>query len=184
MFSSYSAVFSFSAVSTGNAVQVRRFLPTLASWDTHSTYSSVKQIEPYFPRHHERDTYVTLLQRTDPPASDALLKAALVRRAIADVQRILRLREDKQALQNLLQKGSVGDDLWNSLQAAEKELEAEIVEVHAEANSFVEGWGHVLFQTASEMLANEKTRAVVEQIPLERARNGIHDLCLTHDFYI
>ncbi|KAH9043164.1 translocation protein sec66 [Lactarius pseudohatsudake] len=124
-----------------------------------------KRIDPYFPRHHERDTYVTLLQRTDPPASDALLKAAL------DVQRILRLREDKQALQNLLQKGSVGDDLWNSLLAAEKELEAEIVEVHAEANSFVEGWGHVLFQTASEMLANEKTRVVVEQIPLERARN-------------
>jgi len=116
---------------------------------------------------------VTLLQRTGPPASDALLKAALVRRAIADVQRILRIREDKPALQNLLQKGSVGDDLWNSLLTAEKELEAEIVEVHAEANTFVEGWGQVLFQTASEMVANEKTRAIVEQIPLERARNGI-----------
>jgi translocation protein SEC66 len=135
-----------------------------------------KPIEPYFPRHHERDTYVTLLQRTNPATPDALLKAALVRRAIADVQRILRLRDDKQALQNLLQKGSVGDDLWNSFVAAEKELEAEIVEVHAEANSFVEGWGHVLFQTASEMLANEKTRAIVEQIPLERARNGIHTI--------
>jgi len=135
--------------------------------------SASKRIEPYFPRHHERDTYVTLLQRTDPPASDALLKAALVRRAIADVQRILRIREDKPALQNLLQKGSVGDDLWNSLLAAEKELEAEIVEVHAEANTFVEGWGQVLFQTASEMLANEKTRAIVEQIPLERARNEV-----------
>jgi len=132
-----------------------------------------KQVEPYFPRHIERDTYVTLLQRSDPPASDALLKAALVRRAIADVQRILRIREDKPALQNLLQKGSVGDDLWNSLLTAEKELEAEIVEVHAEANTFVEGWGQVLFQTASEMVANEKTRAVVEQIPLERARNEV-----------
>jgi len=132
-----------------------------------------KQIEPYFSRHHERDTYVTLLQRTDPPTSDALLKAALVRRAIADVQRILRIREDKPALQNLLQKGSIGDDLWNSLLAAEKELEAEIVEVHAEANSFVEGWGQVLFQTATEMLANEKTRAVVEQISVERARNEV-----------
>jgi len=132
-----------------------------------------KQVEPYFPRHVERDTYVTLLQRTDPPASDALLKAALVRRAIADVQRILRIREDKPALQNLLQKGSIGDDLWNSLLAAEKELEAEIVEVHAEANTFVEGWGQVLFQTASEMVANEKTRAIVEQIPVERARNEV-----------
>jgi translocation protein SEC66 len=137
-------------------------------------FPSAKQIEPYFPRHVERDTYVTLLQRSDPPASDALLKASLVRRAIADVQRILRIREDKPALQNLLQKGSIGDDLWNSLLAAEKELEAEIVEVHAEANTFVEGWGQVLFQTASEMLANEKTRAIVEQIPVERARNGIH----------
>jgi translocation protein SEC66 len=109
------------------------------------------------------------------------LKAALVRRAIADVQRILRLRDDKQALQNLLQKGSVGDDLWNSLVAAERELEAEIVEVHAEANSFVEGWGQLLFQTASEMLANEKTRAVTDQIPLERARNGKPDVRLTDD---
>jgi translocation protein SEC66 len=107
------------------------------------------------------------------------LKAALVRRAIADVQRILRIREDKPALQNLLQKGSIGDDLWNSLLAAEKELEAEIVEVHAEANSFVEGWGQVLFQTATEMLANEKTRAVVEQISVERVRNGIHSISLT-----
>jgi len=132
-----------------------------------------KQIEPYFSRHHERDTYVTLLQRTNPPASDTLLKAALVRRAIADVQRILRIREDKPALQNLLQKGSIGDDLWNSLLAAEKELEAEIVEVHAEANSFVEGWGQVLFQTATEMLANEKTRAVVDQISVERVRNEV-----------
>jgi translocation protein SEC66 len=107
------------------------------------------------------------------------LKAALVRRAIADVQRILRIREDKPALQNLLQKGSIGDDLWNSLLAAEKELEAEIVEVHAEANSFVEGWGQVLFQTATEMLANEKTRAVVDQISMERVRNGIHFMSLT-----
>jgi translocation protein SEC66 len=82
------------------------------------------------------------------------LKAALVRRAIADVQRILRIREDKPALQNLLQKGSIGDDLWNSLLAAEKEL----------------------FQTASEMVANEKTRVIVEQIPVERARNGTHSL--------
>jgi translocation protein SEC66 len=106
----------------------------------------------------ERDTYVSLLQCTDPPASDALLKAALVQRVITDVQRILRLCEDKQALQNLPQTGSVRDDLWNSLVAAERELEEEIVEVHAKANSFIEGWGHLLFQTASEMLANEKTR--------------------------
>ncbi|TEB31292.1 hypothetical protein FA13DRAFT_1732744 [Coprinellus micaceus] len=88
--------------------------------------------------------------------------STLVRRAMADVQRVLRIREDKPALQALLQKGSIGDELWNSLLAAEKELEVEIMEVINEANSFVEGWGQVIFPTANEMIANEKMRAVFE----------------------
>ncbi|KAJ7172556.1 translocation protein sec66 [Mycena filopes] len=121
-----------------------------------------KSLPSYFPTHAERNAYVTLLQKTDPPASDALLKSALVRRAMADVHRVLRIREDKPALQALLQKGSVGDDLWNSLLAAEKELEAEIMEVVAEANTFVEGWGQVIFPTANEMIANEKMRGLYE----------------------
>jgi translocation protein SEC66 len=121
-------------------------------------------VQPYFPTHPERDAYVTLLQRTDPPAPDALLKSALVRRAMGDVHRALRIREDKPALQNLLQKGSIGDDLWNSLLSAEKELEAEIVEVVNEANAYVEGWGSVIFQTANEMIANEKMRATFERM--------------------
>jgi translocation protein SEC66 len=137
--------------------------------------------EPYFPSHPERNAYVTLLGKTDPPASDALLKSALVRRAMADVQRVLRIREDKPALQNLLQKGSIGDDLWNSLLAAEKELEAEIMEVVAEANSFVEGWGQVIFPTANEMLANEKIRAVFEKTEQTKAEIGmsVAHYCLT-----
>jgi len=126
-------------------------------------HTSTRVYEPYFPSHPERNAYVTLLQKTNPPASDALLKSALVRRAMADVQRVLRIREDKPALQNLLQKGSIGDDLWNSLLSAEKELEAEIVEVISEANSFAPGWGQVIFPTANEMLANEKIRAIYER---------------------
>ena len=129
-------------------------------------------MESYFPRHFERDVYVSLLQKTDPPAPDALLKAALLRRAMTDVTRIMRLREDKPALQNLLQKGSIGDDLWNSLLAAEQELEAEILETAAEANAYVEGWGTIIFQTATELLQNEKMRAVTESIPNIRAEKG------------
>jgi len=128
-----------------------------------------KVYESYFPRHRERDIYVSLLQKTDPPASETLLKAALVRRAMTDVTRIIRIREDKPAMQNLLQKGSIGDDLWNSLLAAEKELEAEILEVAAEANSFVEGWGTVIFQTATELMHNEKMRSILESLPAVRA---------------
>ncbi|KZT28450.1 hypothetical protein NEOLEDRAFT_1058136 [Neolentinus lepideus HHB14362 ss-1] len=131
-----------------------------------------RQIESYFPRHLERDQYVTLLQQTDPPPNETLLKAALIRRAMADVQRIVRIREDKPALQILLQKGSVGDDLWNSLLAAEKEMEAEILEVVNEANTFVEGWGQIIFQSASEIIQNEKMRAVFEASAKSRTEKG------------
>ncbi|KAJ7273643.1 Sec62/63 complex, subunit Sec66 [Mycena haematopus] len=132
-----------------------------------------KSLPPYFPSHAERNAYVTLLQKTDPPVSDALLKSALVRRAMADVHRVLRLREDKPALQALLQKGSIGDDLWNSLLAAEKEMEAEIMEVVAEANSFVEGWGQVIFPTANEMIANEKMRSLFETVEETKQSLGV-----------
>lgn len=116
-----------------------------------------------------------------------------MRRAVTDITRILRVREDKPALQNLLQKGSIGDDLWNSLLAAEKELEAEIIEVVAEANSFVPGWGQIIFQTAGEMIANEKMRTVWDRLPEMRMENGtfsflfhlissihVHDVDLEH----
>lgn len=131
-----------------------------------------KQYEPYFPSHPERDVYVSLLQQTDPPPHEALLKAALLRRAMTDVSRVVKLREDKPALQNLLQKGSIGDDLWNSLLQGEKELEAEIMEVVAEANSFVEGWGSLIFQTAGETLANEKMRSIYDGTAATRAKKG------------
>ncbi|KAL4076993.1 Sec62/63 complex, subunit Sec66 [Scleroderma yunnanense] len=131
-----------------------------------------KLYELYFPSHPERDVYVSLLQQTDPPAHEALLKAALLRRAMTDVSRVVKLREDKPALQNLLQKGSIGDDLWNSLLQAEKELEAEIMEVVAEANSFVEGWGTLIFQTAGETLATEKMRSIFDDTAVARAKKG------------
>ena len=84
------------------------------------------------------------------------------------------MREDKQAATVLVQKGSVGDDLLTRLLAAEKELETEILEVVAEANSFKEGWGSYIFQTASEMLANEKTRELYSSLPRLRAEMGRH----------
>lgn len=81
-------------------------------------------------------------------------------------------REDKAALQALLQKGSVKDDLWTAFLAAEKELEAELVEVVQEANSFREGWGGFIFQSASEMVNNLKHRDLFVSIPRMKAEAG------------
>lgn len=42
------------------------------------------------------------------------------------------LRSQKQALSTLLQRGSVGDDLWQRFLRAEKEMEDEIKDVASE----------------------------------------------------
>lgn len=45
------------------------------------------------------------------------------------------LRSQKQALAMLLQRGSVGDDLWQRFMRAEKEMEDEVRDVVAEVSS-------------------------------------------------
>lgn len=64
---------------------------------------------------------------------DSVLKAALLRRAVEDIQRIVVLRSSKPALQTLLQRGSVGDELWQRFARAEKEMEEEVKDVVNEA---------------------------------------------------
>ena len=103
---------------------------------------------------------------------DSLLKSALLCRAQADVKRIWRLRDDKAALANLHQRGLVGDETMARFEAAEKELEAELVDVVQEANTFRNGWGQIIFATATEMAQAERTREVVLSIPKMRAAEG------------
>ena len=92
--------------------------------------------------HPERDIYQTLVQAAATASAqssegngnvaaipDIVLKAALLNRAMTDVKRIIRMRDDKQALSVLLQKGSIGDETMAKFTMAEKELEAEILDV-------------------------------------------------------
>ena len=102
----------------------------------HALLSAEKTaVKPWFPSHPSRDIYITLLS-SPSPVPDSLLKSALLVRATADVKRIWRLRDDKAALNSLHQRGLIGDDTMTRFGAAEKELEAEIVDVVQEANTF------------------------------------------------
>lgn len=101
-----------------------------------------------------------------------MLKSALLVRATADVKRIWRIKEDKSALAGLHQRGLVGDDTMARFSAAEKELEAEIVDVVSEANTFRPGWGSLIFATASEMANAERTRDTVINIGKVKAQEG------------
>ncbi len=93
-------------------------------------------LEPWFPPHLQRNIYLSLLhlepedgKEKPPTVPDSILKAALLQRACEDIRRILSIRSQKPALSTLLQRGSVGDDLWQRFQWAEKEIEAELRDV-------------------------------------------------------
>ncbi|GAA5855030.1 hypothetical protein JCM3766R1_002003 [Sporobolomyces carnicolor] len=123
--------------------------------------------EPWFPQHKSRDIYVSLLS-LDPPPARPILVAALLRRAMDDVKLIWSIRDAKASLTTLLQRGQIGDDLWERFLQAEKELEGEIVEVVGEANTFEPGYGQRIFAMASEMVSHERWKEVYQNIQLRR----------------
>ncbi|OJD22955.1 hypothetical protein ACJ73_05694 [Blastomyces percursus] len=135
-------------------------------------------LTPWFPPHLQRDIYLSLTCLHEEPSTskasttstkekkvpETVLKAALLRRAAEDIRRLIELRSQKSALAGLLQKGSVGDDLWQRFLRAEKEMEEEVRDVVAEANLFVPNWGSTIFQSANEMVVNNLLRERVEEI--------------------
>ncbi|KAJ4372218.1 Translocation protein S66 [Neocucurbitaria cava] len=126
--------------------------------------ASAASLEPWFPPHLQRNVYLSLLHMENPKVPDSILKAALLRRATEDIHRIVQIRNAKQALQVLLQRGSVGDDLWQRFQRAEKEIEEELRDVVQEANAFAPNWGQTIFQSASEMAQNTHIRERLGEI--------------------
>ncbi len=121
------------------------------------------QTEKWFPPHTFRDIYYSL-QNSDEAIPTNILKAALLTRATEDIRRLQKLRVKKIALNNLMQRGSVGDGLINDFTRLEEEVQAEIMDVVSEAQALQEGWGQIIFQTANEMVANEASRKILGRI--------------------
>ncbi|RAO72732.1 uncharacterized protein BHQ10_008744 [Talaromyces amestolkiae] len=132
-------------------------------------------LAPWFPSHLQRDIYFSLLHLEQPTSSaggkekkitavpETVLKAALLRRAAEDIKRVIAIRDQKQALSLLLQRGSVGDDLWQRFLRAEKEMEEEVRDVVSEANAYAPNWGQVIFQSAREMDQNNLFRQRIDE---------------------
>lgn len=140
------------------------------------------RLAPYFPPHTARNVYLSLLHLPDtspekPKVPESVLRAALLSRACTDVQRILTVRSRKPALSTLLQRGVVGDEIWQRLLRAEQELEAELKDVVAEANALAPGWGQTIFQSASEMVQNHilKEKLAVHREGIEEEKKAWAD---------
>ena len=121
-----------------------------------------KQTDSWFERNKERDVYLSLLH-LDEKVDENILKMALLLRAKESARRIFRLREQKQSINALIQSGSVDDELMEQFADAEKEVEAEVVDIVNEANAYVENWGQQIFQTATEMCQAENVHKEVER---------------------
>ncbi|RFU32038.1 hypothetical protein B7463_g4313, partial [Scytalidium lignicola] len=128
-------------------------------------------LAPWFPPHLQRNIYLSLLHlnpeegKEKPPAvPESVLRAALLRRAVEDIHRIIQVRTAKQACSTLLQRGSVGDDLWQRFLRAEKEMEQELTDVVMEANGLAPNWGQTIFQSANEIAANTVFRKRLDEI--------------------
>eukprot|EP00834_Sanchytrium_tribonematis_P009018 NODE_1384_length_1173_cov_0.694600.p2 type:complete len:171 gc:universal NODE_1384_length_1173_cov_0.694600:581-1093(+) len=87
---------------------------------------------------------------------------ALMKRAVANIKKMMKLREDKQAVSILLKYGSVGDDLWNELQNAEQVLSQEIMDTVESADLVKPGWGQSIFPEAQQIVAVEQQKEQVE----------------------
>ncbi|RVD81381.1 uncharacterized protein DFL_009247 [Arthrobotrys flagrans] len=127
-------------------------------------------MEPWFPPSLSRDIYLTLLHLPDTPnppkIPDSVLRAALLRRATDVIQKAIVIRQSKGPLQALLQKGSVGDDTWAQFLKAEQDIDAEIKEVAEDAMALSnqnQQWAQFIFQSAAEMLTNERLRMKLEE---------------------
>jgi len=128
-------------------------------------------LAPWFPPHLQRNIYQTLIhyesdggQEKSTKIPDSVLRAALLRRAVEDIHRIIQIRTAKQACSSLLQKGSVGDDLWQRFLRAEKEMEEELRDVVMEANALGPNWGQIIFQSANEIANNTILRKRLDEI--------------------
>jgi translocation protein SEC66 len=105
-------------------------------------YANISKAEsanlaPWFGPHLQRNVYLSLLHLEDgsekgPKIPESVLRAALLRRAVEDIRRLIQIKSAKQACGSLLQRGSVGDDLWQRFQRAEKEMEEELRDVVTE----------------------------------------------------
>ncbi|KAK8089050.1 translocation protein S66 [Apiospora hydei] len=126
-------------------------------------------LAPWFPhtcrRKSTRPCSSSMQTRTARPRSPKPSSVPpSLRRAVEDIARIIQVRQAKQALNTLLQRGSVGEDLNQRFQRAEKEIEEELKDVVMEANALAPGWGQTIFQSANEIAANTVLRSRLDEI--------------------
>lgn len=107
---------------------------------------------------------MTLLHMESPQCPPKLLKAALLERAKEDISRLRTLRESKNAANQLLQKGSISEETWQQLNAAEMELNMELQDVVMEARAMGgDEWAQTIIAQANEYYQKAQFLKIIER---------------------
>lgn len=107
----------------------------------------------WFGENQEKVAYERLL--ADNPDNEDALKRALMRRCITDVRRLMSLQEERESIMSLSRAGALSEDMLLSFKEAEKELELELFEVQAEAETFKNGWGEDIVRDSVRLMKIE-----------------------------
>jgi len=113
----------------------------------------------WYPEHPEKDTYEALITKGEE--NEEVLRKALLRRAMTDVRRVWELQEEKEALHKLTRSGSIPESMWNSYKDADHDMQLEIYDLQAEAETFKPGWSQLILKEAAQLVQRERELQVL-----------------------
>ena len=86
----------------------------------------------YFPPHIQKLEYIELAEQypLDDKNGRQVLIEALMARAVESVRRVVRIRDEKPSLSQMVQSGMIGGQLLDKINAAELEIVQELEDVY------------------------------------------------------
>ena len=114
----------------------------------------------YFGVHRERIAYrKAVAAAPEDPSTEELeqLRKLLIRRVMENVRRIWKMQNDRESIYALMRSGAIEEQLWKDFKAAEADMQLEIYDVQAEAETFKEGWSTSIIRDAAELCRKEES---------------------------
>lgn len=132
-----------------------------------------RQGHGWFGENEEKILYEQLLEKE--PSNEEALKKALVRRCMTDVRRLMKLQEERDSVMSLSRSGAISEEMLSNFKLAEKELELELFEVQAEAETFKEGWSQEIVRDSVRLSKIEDELVEVKRRKEREERRKIEE---------
>lgn len=117
----------------------------------------VKLDKEWFPTIPEEEQYFALVEQYGDeeanPNNTKILTSALVKRAMATINRMWDIQKEKPSLTQLVRDGVVGENQLQQLVLAEEETEAKLQDIQNEAECYKDGWSKTILQESAQLIA-------------------------------